>query len=76
MMSAKYLPAQKFCSGCGLTKPRPEWSLNRTTPSGLATNCKACSAEYKREYRARLSRKRLAKLMQTKAAVASEAEAK
>ena len=54
-----YLPESKTCPACGETKPRSDWSLNRTQADGLAGHCKACSAEYKREYRARMSLRRL-----------------
>ena len=55
----EYMPPQRTCSACGTVKPRADFAINRTTPSGLANHCKACSAEYKREYRRRMSQRRL-----------------
>ena len=58
-MMTTYLPESKTCPACGAMKPRSEWSLNRTQADGLAGHCKACSADYKREYRKRMSQRRL-----------------
>jgi len=59
MTTIDYMPAEKRCSACDTVKPRADFSINRTTPSGLANHCKTCSAEYKRGYRQRMSKRRL-----------------
>ncbi len=40
----------KYCSGCGLTKSRSEFSKRVASRDGLCSRCKVCLAKYVRGY--------------------------
>jgi hypothetical protein len=52
MSDQDYTPSEKRCYRCKQIKPLTEFYKNKSAKDGHQNRCKACSAEYGRQYRA------------------------